>query len=86
MPDVIDGRGYDSTLGGFSNAPKFPRPVIFNFLFRMFAREEEQLPTGKKALEMSLFTLKKMGEGGMFDHLGGGFHRYSVDAYWHVPQ
>ena len=39
----------------------------------------------KQALEMTLFTLRKMAAGGMHDHLGGGFHRYSVDRYWHVP-
>src|SRR5207247_5753693 len=41
--------------------------------------------SGKHALEMDLFTLRKMAAGGMHDHLGGGFHRYSVDRYWHVP-
>jgi hypothetical protein len=76
---------FDKTLGGFGNAPKFPRPVIFNFLFRVYAREEKNSRVAQDALEMSLFTLRKMAEGGIHDHLGGGFHRYSVDAYWHVP-
>lgn len=63
---------FDSVHGGFGGAPKFPRPVALNFLFQ----------TGHP--EMALHTLRKMGEGGMFDHLGGGFHRYSVDDRWLV--
>ncbi len=72
--------GYDKTFGGFGNAPKFPRPVTFNFLLRYYHRSGE-----KKALEMTLTTLRKMAEGGIHDHLGGGFHRYSVDGQWRVP-
>jgi hypothetical protein len=71
---------FDERLGGFGNAPKFPRPVAFNFLLRHYARQNE-----KGALEMTLATLQKMWAGGMYDHLGSGFHRYSVDAYWRVP-
>jgi len=71
---------YDPQFGGFGGAPKFPRPVTLNFLLRAHARSGE-----KGALEMSLFTLRKMAEGGMHDQLGGGFHRYSVDKFWHVP-
>ncbi len=71
---------YEPRYGGFGGAPKFPRPVSLNFMLRYHAR------TGAKdALDMSLFTLRKMAEGGMHDHLGGGFHRYSVDDRWHVP-
>jgi uncharacterized protein len=77
-------RGYDAHEGGFGVAPKFPRPVTLNFLARVHARSPES-ESGKHALEMNLFTLRKMAAGGMHDHLGGGFHRYSVDAYWHVP-
>jgi len=77
-------RSYDAHEGGFGVAPKFPRPVTLNFLFRVYARTPESA-SGKHALEMNLFTLRKMAAGGMHDHLGGGFHRYSVDAYWHVP-
>ena len=77
-------RGYDAHEGGFSSAPKFPRPVILNFLFRIYARDRESA-MGKHALEMNLFTLRRMAAGGMHDHLGGGFSRYSVDAFWHVP-
>ncbi|HKP92827.1 MAG TPA: thioredoxin domain-containing protein, partial [Chthoniobacterales bacterium] len=77
-------RGYDAHEGGFGVAPKFPRPVTLNFLERVYARDPNS-DSGKHALEMSLFTLRKMAAGGMHDHVGGGFHRYSVDAYWHVP-
>jgi uncharacterized protein len=77
-------RSYDSKEGGFGNAPKFPRPVTFNFLTRFYARDPNG-ESGKHALEMALFTLRKMAAGGMHDHIGGGFHRYSVDRYWHVP-
>jgi len=77
-------RSYDAHEGGFGVAPKFPRPVTLNFLARIYARETKS-ESGKHALEMNLFTLRKMAAGGMHDHLGGGFHRYSVDSYWHVP-
>jgi uncharacterized protein YyaL (SSP411 family) len=73
-------RTYDSEMGGFGQAPKFPRPAVFEFLLRYHAR------TGnREALEMTLHTLRKMAEGGMNDQLGGGFHRYSVDERWFVP-
>jgi hypothetical protein len=91
-------RSYDPKEGGFGNAPKFPRPVTLNFLTRFYAREvghASGLPSTDKAsvtdalrsqaLEMALFTVRKMAAGGMHDHIGGGFHRYSVDRYWHVP-
>ena len=72
--------GFDPEEGGFGAAPKFPRPAVFHFLLRYWAR------TGSTtALDMSLFTMRKMAAGGMYDHLGGGFHRYSVDERWHVP-
>lgn len=73
-------RSYDSQFAGFGNAPKFPRPVAFNFLLRYFSRTSNQ-----EALDMSLKTLKQMARGGMYDHIGGGFHRYATDAQWHVP-
>jgi uncharacterized protein len=77
-------RSYDPKEGGFGNAPKFPRPVTLNFLTRFYARDPKS-GNGKHALDMALFTLRKMAGGGMHDHIGGGFHRYSVDRYWHVP-
>jgi uncharacterized protein YyaL (SSP411 family) len=88
-------RSFDAQEGGFGNTPKFPRPVTFNFLTRFYARKRGtgfQSVSGHRleadathALEMNLVTLRKMAAGGMHDHLGGGFHRYSVDRYWHVP-
>ena len=77
-------RSYDPKEGGFGNAPKFPRSVTLNFLTRFYARDPKS-DAGKHALDMALFTLRKMAAGGMHDHIGGGFHRYSVDRYWHVP-
>lgn len=78
-------QSFDTELGGFGGAPKFPRPVTLNFLFRVAAREGGASRDGKAALGMAVVTLRKMAEGGMHDHLGGGFHRYSVDKFWHVP-
>jgi uncharacterized protein len=72
--------GFDPDEGGFSSAPKFPRPAIFNFLMRYGYREGK-----RSAFEMAELTLRKMARGGIYDHLGGGFHRYSVDSRWHVP-
>jgi len=71
---------FDSRRGGFGGAPKFPRPSELLFLLRECAR------TGAaNARDMVLITLRAMALGGMRDHLGGGFHRYSVDADWRVP-
>ena len=79
-------RSYDDELGGFGGAPKFPHPVALNLLFRVSATHsaESQSESGK-ARAMALFTLERMAAGGMHDHLGGGFHRYSVDRFWHIP-
>src|SRR6185436_20400358 len=71
---------FDSRRGGFGNAPKFPRPSELLFLLREYARTGESEPR-----DMVLVTLRAMALGGMRDHLGGGFHRYSVDAEWRVP-
>ena len=75
---------YDEKFGGFGEAPKFPRPVVLEFLFEFYGTKPES-KEGKRALEMALFTLRQMAAGGMHDHLGGGFHRYSTDKFWHVP-
>ena len=77
-------RTFDAHEGGFGGAPKFPRPVTLNFLTRFHARNPDSDPE-QHALEMVLLTLRKMASGGMHDHIGGGFHRYSVDGHWHVP-
>ncbi len=76
---------YDTTYGGFGHAPKFPRPVVFNFLHHFARMHGSHSKTGAKALAMSAETLRKMADGGIHDHLGGGFHRYSVDRFWHIP-
>ena len=73
-------RSFDSRYAGFGEAPKFPRPVALNFLLRYYARAKSQ-----EALDMVAATLREMAKGGMYDQLGGGFHRYSVDARWFVP-
>ena len=71
---------FDSRRGGFGGAPKFPRPSELLFLLREHARTGATAPR-----DMVLVTLRAMALGGMRDHLGGGFHRYSVDADWRVP-
>jgi uncharacterized protein YyaL (SSP411 family) len=73
-------RSFDSRLGGFGGAPKFPRVSVHHFLLRYYARTKNP-----EALEMVLLTLREMARGGMNDQLGGGFHRYSVDDRWFVP-
>ncbi|HEY3740589.1 MAG TPA: thioredoxin domain-containing protein [Bryobacteraceae bacterium] len=73
-------RTFDRKLGGFGHAPKFPRPVVHNFLLRYFAAYGNQ-----EAVEMVTSTLSEMAKGGMNDQVGGGFHRYSVDERWFVP-
>jgi len=73
-------RSFDATNGGFGGAPKFPPSMTLEFLLRYHHR------TGKeRALEMAERTCRKMANGGIYDQLGGGFHRYSVDAVWLVP-
>ena len=82
---------FDEVHGGFGTAPKFPQPSIINFLLRMGVRHglgatpETEERDRQLARKMALFTLEKMAAGGMHDHVGGGFHRYSVDTYWHIP-
>lgn len=72
--------GFDEEYGGFGESPKFPRPPGINFLLRAYYRFEDS-----ESLQMVIRTLLQMAKGGMYDHLGGGFHRYSVDRYWRVP-
>ena len=77
---------YDSVLGGFGGAPKFPMPVNHNFLFRFYGAFKQKKPKqAQEALQMSLHTLQAMAKGGIYDQLGGGFARYSTDERWHVP-
>jgi uncharacterized protein YyaL (SSP411 family) len=71
---------YDQTNGGFGGAPKFPPAMNLEFLLSTHSRTRSA-----EVLEMVEHTARKMSEGGMYDQLGGGFHRYSVDAKWLVP-
>ena len=73
-------QSFDGRRGGFGDAPKFPRPSELLFLLREHARAADA-----DAREMALRTLRAMALGGMRDHVGGGFHRYSVDGEWRVP-
>lgn len=71
---------YDSRNGGFGRAPKFPQPMNLSFLLRIYGRTGDQ-----EALKMVENTLDKMARGGIYDHLAGGFARYSTDEKWLVP-
>jgi uncharacterized protein len=73
-------KSYDATNGGFGGAPKFPPAMTLEFLLQTFHRTGNQ-----EALDIVQYTAGKMAEGGIYDHLGGGFHRYSTDARWLVP-
>lgn len=74
------GASYDAVRGGFGGAPKFPPSMALEFLLRHHARTGDD-----EALAMASHTLEAMARGGMYDQLGGGFARYSVDAKWVVP-
>jgi uncharacterized protein len=73
-------QSFDARHGGFGDAPKFPRPSELLFLLREHARTGAAAPR-----DIVLLTLRAMAVGGMRDHVGGGFHRYSVDRAWRVP-
>tara|TARA_B100000700_G_C15060310_1_gene865347 strand:- start:704 stop:2803 length:2100 start_codon:yes stop_codon:yes gene_type:complete len=75
---------YDETNGGFGNSPKFPSPTNLEFLLTHGSSQNNQHDF-KSATSMVLTTLKKMWEGGIYDHLAGGFSRYSVDEKWLIP-
>jgi uncharacterized protein YyaL (SSP411 family) len=85
-PEVLDAaytgmiRNYDSVNGGFGGAPKFPPAMALEFLLRTYVRTGNQ-----DALQMIGHTCRKMAGGGIYDQLGGGFHRYSTDSRWLVP-
>ncbi len=71
---------FDSRYGGFGGAPKFPSSHNLSFLLRYWKHANEA-----KALKMVEKTLNEMAKGGMYDHIGGGFHRYSTDSHWFIP-
>ncbi len=76
---------FDERFGGFGGAPKFPHPASLERLLRDWRATAEGTEPDLKALYMATLTLKRMAEGGLYDQLGGGFCRYSVDAYWMIP-
>jgi uncharacterized protein len=73
-------RQFDNNYGGFGSAPKFPGAMVLSFVLKYHHRTRSA-----RALEMVELSLQQMARGGIYDQLGGGFHRYSVDAYWLVP-
>ena len=85
-PDVIAesaeqiSRAYDPDHGGLGQAPKFPNAGVYELFLRHYRHSKSQ-----RFLDMVTYTLTKIAEGGIYDHLGGGFHRYSVDEKWLVP-
>ncbi len=72
--------GMDRENGGFGTQPKFPNPISLEFLLRHHSRTNDE-----EALNLVTFTLRRMASGGIYDQIGGGFARYSVDAHWLVP-
>ncbi|MGQ0591281.1 MAG: thioredoxin domain-containing protein [Gammaproteobacteria bacterium] len=78
-------RIYDRRLGGFGGAPKFPHPTSIERLLRHYAATAKVDAPDGEALQMALHTLRAMAQGGVYDQLGGGFYRYSVDAEWRIP-
>jgi len=73
-------RDFDIKNGGFGAAPKFPHPLVLEFLLRYYHRTEN-----KAALDMVTLSLEKMAKGGIYDQIGGGFHRYATESKWRIP-
>ncbi len=76
---------FDPDNGGFSGSPKFPHPSIIAFAIKHWCRAQRNLTNDPRILHCALYTLEKMANGGIFDHLGGGFCRYSTDEQWMIP-
>lgn len=76
---------FDAQFGGFGAAPKFPHPTNIEFLLRQWRATAASDTPDLHSLYMATLTLQRMAEGGIYDHLGGGFARYSVDQYWMIP-
>ena len=76
---------FDSEHGGFGGAPKFPHPNHIATLLRAWQRTASEQQCDDEALHMATMTLQRMAQGGLYDHLGGGFFRYSVDSRWEIP-
>ncbi|HKJ22888.1 MAG TPA: thioredoxin domain-containing protein, partial [Gammaproteobacteria bacterium] len=79
------GQLFDAQHGGFGEAPKFPHPPHLGFLLRHWAATALAHEPDNMALEMVTLTLDSMADGGLYDHLAGGFYRYSVDKHWTIP-
>jgi hypothetical protein len=78
-------REFDGRFGGFGDAPKFPHPTNLEFLLRTWRATAAGADPDLQALYMATLTLTRMAEGGIYDQVGGGFCRYSVDPYWMIP-
>jgi len=78
-------RNFDRDYGGFGGAPKFPHPTTVERLLRHWRATAGDPEPDVEALYMAALTLARMAEGGLFDHVGGGFYRYCVDRYWQIP-
>ena len=76
---------FDNEYGGFGAAPKFPHPTTIDRLLRHWRATANEAEPDIEALYMATLTLTRMADGGLFDHVGGGFCRYSVDRYWQIP-
>ncbi|MGB5627754.1 MAG: thioredoxin domain-containing protein, partial [Woeseiaceae bacterium] len=76
---------FDREYGGFGSAPKFPHPTTIDRLLRHWRSTANDAEPDVEALFMAALSLARMAEGGLFDHVGGGFYRYSVDRYWQIP-
>jgi len=76
---------FDSRFGGYSGAPKFPHPAIIQRALRHWARTDSTGNPDTRILHTALFSLERMASGGLFDHIGGGFCRYSTDEQWMIP-
>ncbi len=76
---------FDKDFGGHGNAPKFPHPDAMGWLLRTWRRSANDAEPDLDALFMATLTLTRMADGGIYDHIGGGFCRYSVDRYWQIP-
>ncbi|MEX0448815.1 thioredoxin domain-containing protein [Spiribacter sp. 221] len=79
------GERFDPAHGGFGDAPKFPQPVALERLLRHYARSQQGGEADRGALHMACHTLRRMALGGIYDQVGGGFARYSVDGEWMIP-
>jgi uncharacterized protein YyaL (SSP411 family) len=79
------GSAFDKRYGGFGHAPKFPHPGSIDRLMRHWYRTSTTTAPDLHALYMATLTLTRMAEGGLYDQLGGGFARYSVDQFWMIP-